>query len=123
MNMHKCRICGNFDNNFSFEDEEKMFGTREKLLYFECSACHCIQICEIPYELSEFYPEGYFSLNLPSPNIFKKYIKRKCFQHSAGNHNLLGKFISSKKGNASFNVWLKHLRINFNSSILDAGSG
>ena len=123
MIMYKCRICGNSGNNSSFEAEEKMFGTREKFLYFECSECSCIQIEEIPSDLSRFYPAGYFSLNLPNSSILKNYIKRKWYQYSAGNKNLIGKFISSKKGEASFNVWLRHLNINFNSSILDVGSG
>ncbi len=121
--MHKCRICGNSDNNSTFEAEEKMFGTMAKFLYFECSTCHCIQISEFPDDLSKFYPGGYFSLNLPDSNIFKKYFKRKWFRHSAGHKNLIGKFISSKRGTALFNVWLKYTNVNFNSSILDVGSG
>jgi SAM-dependent methyltransferase len=121
--MFICKICGYSDNNTSFEAEEKMFGTKEKFQYFECADCHCIQICEIPDDLSRFYPDGYFSLNLPESNIFKRYIKRKWFQHSAGNKNLIGRFISSKKGNASFNEWMKHTNKGFHSSILDVGSG
>ncbi|MBI5324208.1 MAG: hypothetical protein HZB41_02830 [Ignavibacteriae bacterium] len=123
MEIYKCRICGNTENNSTFDAEEKMFGTKEKFLYFECSGCRCIQIAEIPGNLSLFYPEGYFSLNLPKQNIIKNLIKQKWFQHSAGKKNLVGRVVNLKKGNAPFMNWLKNTNVNFDSSILDVGSG
>jgi len=38
-----------------------MFGTREAFPYFECGACGCVQISDIPPDLSRFYPEAYYS--------------------------------------------------------------
>ncbi|TAL70074.1 MAG: class I SAM-dependent methyltransferase [Bacteroidetes bacterium] len=123
MDLNKCRICGNSENNHTFEAEEKMFGTREKFLYFECFKCKCIQIAEIPDDLSKFYPKDYFSLNLPKTNFVKRFIKKKWYQHSAGKENVIGKIINKRKGFAPFYEWLKYTNVNFNSSILDVGSG
>jgi len=38
-----------------------MFGTREKFEYFQCNTCDCLQITDIPKNLSEYYPPKYYA--------------------------------------------------------------
>jgi 2-polyprenyl-3-methyl-5-hydroxy-6-metoxy-1,4-benzoquinol methylase len=38
-----------------------MFGTREEFTYFLCKNCGCLQIAEVPSELSKYYPASYYS--------------------------------------------------------------
>lgn len=67
-NLHTCRICGVQDNHPIYDVREMMFGTREIFHYFQCTACGCLQIDEIPENLGRFYPPDYYSFSLkPNP--------------------------------------------------------
>lgn len=83
MNSYQCKICGNSSNNQSFIVREMMFGTREKFTYFKCSSCGCLQIAEIPEDITKFYPkDSYYSYQYPeSKNTFRQKLKKrvKCF--------------------------------------------
>lgn len=57
-----CRICHSTKNKNTFSVNDKMFGGVEKFEYFECSTCGTLQISEFPADMSEFYPENYYSL-------------------------------------------------------------
>lgn len=59
--MMKCRICGNNKNNKIYQVKEMMFGFRDKFDYFQCATCNCLQISEIPCEISKYYPDNYYS--------------------------------------------------------------
>ncbi|NEO12992.1 MULTISPECIES: class I SAM-dependent methyltransferase [unclassified Moorena] len=69
--MYKCQVCGNTENNKPFFAKEMMFGFRDKFEYFECPNCGCVQIVEIPANLSKYYPEEYYAYGdqekLPDP--------------------------------------------------------
>ncbi len=56
-----CRICSAVGNHPTFVAREMMFGTRETFPYFQCVACSCLQIVNIPSDLSKYYPAGYYS--------------------------------------------------------------
>lgn len=51
----KCRICNNSNNNAVYEAKEMLFGTRDKFAYFQCSKCECLQIFDIPANISKYY--------------------------------------------------------------------
>jgi len=58
--MNGCRICGAplvFWNTAC----EMHFGTRESFDYLVCTDCGCLQIAEIPSDLSRFYPDDYYT--------------------------------------------------------------
>lgn len=59
-----CRICGTHAHHPVYDVREMMFGSREVFRYFQCKACGCLQIEEIPKNLERFYPPGYYSFNL-----------------------------------------------------------
>lgn len=56
-----CRICGNSEGMIAYRPREMMFGTRQRFDYFQCGACGCLQIADIPEDLGRYYPADYFS--------------------------------------------------------------
>lgn len=58
-----CRICGTKGPHQIYRVREMMFGTREEFSYYLCDHCGCLQISEIPSDLSIYYPKNYYSLN------------------------------------------------------------
>ena len=60
-----CRICGNASDNRAHVAREMMFGTRERFDYVECARCGCLQIRDVPADLSPYYPADYYSLAAP----------------------------------------------------------
>ncbi|MGA2165651.1 MAG: class I SAM-dependent methyltransferase [Solirubrobacteraceae bacterium] len=45
-----------------FTAREMMFGLRERFDYLECAECGCLQLLDVPSDLSRFYPDDYYSL-------------------------------------------------------------
>ncbi len=82
--MHKqyiCRICQAQAAHTPYIVKEMMFGTRETFEYFLCNECGCLQIADIPADLSKFYPSTYYSFNteanIPSVEpVLKKFLER-----------------------------------------------
>lgn len=62
--LNTCRICGVQGKHPVYDVREMMFGTREAFYYFQCTACGCLQIKEIPEDLGRFYPPDYYSFSL-----------------------------------------------------------
>ena len=56
-----------------------MFDTRKQFAYWECCSCGCMQIAQIPENLGEFYPAGYYSfsehLTPWHMNLYRLYFK------------------------------------------------
>ena len=38
-----------------------MFGIGEEFTYDKCSCCSSLQLRDVPFNLSKYYPEGYYS--------------------------------------------------------------
>ena len=57
----ECRICSNANENQLYLAKEMMFGFLDEFTYFECSKCGCLQICEVPINISKYYPPEYYS--------------------------------------------------------------
>jgi SAM-dependent methyltransferase len=67
----ECRVCGNLDGNKEHIATEMMYGMQDKFSYTECAKCGCLQISQIPSNLSSYYPNNYYSYQ------FKLNIKEK----------------------------------------------
>jgi len=130
MSACQCKICSNSLSNETFVIREMMFGTRENFTYFRCSSCGCLQITEIPEELSRYYPQdGYYSFNdILQTNwlweSLKSLIKYYLFKASSSR---CGMFLLQKLPYVRVLkklVWLKGLwQLKKNSSVLDVGCG
>ena len=65
--MHTCRICGWTGKADTINVKEMHFNMQEEFEYFECRNCHCLQISEIPDNMSIYYKNTYYSYKKPSP--------------------------------------------------------
>lgn len=63
--MYTCRICGWTGDTSALTVKEMQNGTKEEFKYFECENCHCMQIAEIPENLSDYYGNSYYSYKKP----------------------------------------------------------
>lgn len=72
--MPTCKLCGSTNTDAPIMLREMMFGTREEFEYFRCQDCDTLQISDIPDDLSQYYPDGYYSFN-PKPPKIKDRIK------------------------------------------------
>ena len=46
--------------NPTYVVREMMYGFKDEFDYFECGNCGCLQIEQIPDDLSKYYPENYW---------------------------------------------------------------
>lgn len=120
----KCRICNNTNNNILHEAREMMFGFKDKFNYVECFNCKCIQILEIPDNISKFYPDEYYSF-LPTEiknkknrfNLYLNAFKIKLYLN-------FFPFLQPKTLPYWLNPqWLRPYKLSTKSKILDVGCG
>jgi SAM-dependent methyltransferase len=74
-----CRICHTHSND-KIVLKEKMFGINETYMYFICPNCYCIQIKDIPVDLSKYYPKNYYSFTEVEKPKLKKEIKNLIYK-------------------------------------------
>jgi len=95
----KCRICGNNEDNQEYRVREMMYGYRDIFLYYQCSKCGCLQIAEIPANMSKYYPDGYYSyeqiqkLNRAVLNRVVKYLARLRDRYALFKRGIAGKIL------------------------------
>lgn len=67
-----CKICSNLNDPVEWhEAREMMFGLHDSFLYFQCHQCDCLQIAQLPDDLSKYYPSDYYSFSSYSGKRFK----------------------------------------------------
>ncbi len=90
----QCRICENEKGNRLFKFKEMHIGLREEFTYFQCVNCRCIQIEEIPENMSKYYPSDYYSFNLSpkSENVVKRAVRRQGDYYALFNRGFIGGF-------------------------------
>jgi hypothetical protein len=67
-----CRICGNDKDNTDYYPKDYEFGGEHTFHYFQCSKCKCLQIAEIPADMSIYYNSAYYSFEPPKQGITNK---------------------------------------------------
>jgi SAM-dependent methyltransferase len=105
--------------------KEMMFGSGDKFEYFKCSNCGCLQLSEIPQNISKYYPENYYSFGTVSKQegiiyILKKLIRYKIIKGRLESENLIS-FIFSRFLHRYY--WLFKELCTYDSNILDIGCG
>lgn len=136
MKMAGCGICDNSLKNKTYIAKEMMFGYRDEFEYFECSNCGCVQILEIPSNLSKYYPDNYYSFqgssqNFDDRNFIKKFAAKQRAKHNLGYGGWLGKSLAKRQNSFSvsgdsslhFFDWLKEAKVRLDYKILDIGCG
>lgn len=120
-----CRACG-FTGSFkTFSAREMLSGWRHTFQYGECPRCASLQICEIPSNLSEYYPADYYSLQPPPVRAKTPTPVRLAFARGLLNpQSVLSDFVAkAMSGKSPFFYWSRLARCDLNSRILDVGCG
>jgi len=136
--IHTCKICDNGIGNRTFIVREMQLGLRDEFEYFECSKCGCLQIGEVPVDLSKYYPNDYYSYLEDRPSIehpttgirsFRVKLTVKILsRHYFSRRTFLGRWIAKRSSLAGdYPYWVRQqkldLRLHSNSTILDVGCG
>jgi SAM-dependent methyltransferase len=103
-----------------------LFGYRDEFEYFECKKCGCLQIKDIPDNLSKYYPEDYYSYQKPDyckDNFLKSFLKHQRARYWLYGKNIVGILLSIGRSVPHYFDWLKKVKVNFDSEILDVGCG
>lgn len=67
-----CRICGNDKDNKDYYVKDYKFVRWNTFHYFQCAECECLQIAEIPGDMSVYYGSGYYSFEAPKKGLTNK---------------------------------------------------
>lgn len=128
-----CRICGADGNHPTFAAREMMFGTQEEFEYFQCKSCDCLQILDIPADMSRFYPQNYYSFDAShaeySSNLIQDFfVSQRCkaalFGKDKWLNRLLRPFVAFPSELYEFGALLKQCNLrDFYEPILDVGCG
>lgn len=127
MNNLNCKIC-NTSLTKTFIVREMMLGLRNEFKYMECSNCGCLQLVDIPNDLSFYYPKNYYSLD-DSPEIhfrgkLKKILKSIRDNYLITGKGFLGLFIQLVYPNKSIELSnFRKVGFRLTDKILDVGSG
>ena len=119
----KCRICGNDNENQTFEVREMMFGYKDVFLYFQCSRCKCLQIEDFPPDMSKYYPDNYYSYQtIFYRNKLKKLLTGLRDKYALFGKGFIGKLLHAKYPNLALHC-LSLLPVRKDTRILDVGCG
>jgi SAM-dependent methyltransferase len=123
---YQCKICNNTQGHQLVIACEMMFGFRDEFFYFKCPVCGCLQIAEIPKDLSKYYPNDYYSYkqNITDDGGFKMAVKNFLVNAYIGGFTILRYGPHLKHFGISRLLFLRILK-NFNkkANILDVGCG
>jgi SAM-dependent methyltransferase len=67
--MSDCVACGSNEVSERLRVREFMFGTGESFPYDVCASCGSVRLAEVPTDLSPYYPEDYYSVDLDPERI------------------------------------------------------
>lgn len=113
---HSCTFCGQHENFKIHQVGEMMFGTGESFHYAECTHCGSLSICDVPKNLSPYYPKDYYSfLPLVRSSFGKNLLKNLRY----GLYRLTGK----KTLRPVFGEWIANTHISKSSKVADIGCG
>ncbi len=121
-----CSICKKSDYFPVYEVKERMLGTLAPFDYSSCSFCGTLELMTPPKDISEYYPDNYYSYKKIEPKDFDKhtmanFARRLLITHRLGSFSLIGSVVSSLYPN--YMSWIIKDYFNLNNSILDIGCG
>ncbi len=121
----ECRICGNSENNTEYSAKEMMFGFRDEFQYFQCDYCECLQIENIPEDMSRYYPKQYYSFGAYNGKKFKGLkgaIRRLKYAPLINHDSPFHKIARYITGKTDYDLF-RGLNVQKNTRILDVGCG
>ncbi len=123
---HVCRVCRTPFSGDTFIAREMRLGTRDQFEYWECGQCGCVQILEVPENLDEYYPRGYFSFkphHVLGRNLLGRALDRRRVRQALGADDWLGKMINRLLKPLDYVDWCRFAQIGIDARVLDVGCG
>lgn len=126
METNLCKVCGNSESLRYITVKERMLGIFDEFIYFQCPECNCLQIKNIPDDITQYYPQNYYSYKsleklINSP--IRKWADTHRVKHQVYNKSLPGFFLSHLLKPLEYINWLKNTNVKPHSKILDVGCG
>jgi hypothetical protein len=126
--MAICEICKNEHGNKSFVAREMMFGFRENLNTSNAVISGCLALKEMPDNMSNYYPQHYYSLMERSnadvkKNFLETFLRHQRMKYYLYGKNILGAFISKTYGTPYYFHLIEKAKLKLDSAILDVGCG
>jgi SAM-dependent methyltransferase len=116
-----CAICGNRHDNRTHVAREMMLGLREEFRYLECGNCRCVQLIDVPADMSKYYPENYYSF-APARGP-EAVIEGRWAAYAFGKWSLTGWLVHLWLGPHVTMTAIRRARIPFDARVLDVGCG
>lgn len=126
MSNDTCRICGNTENLNYTTVNERMLGTLDEFIYFQCPQCNCLQIKQTPDNLENYYPDNYYSYSSLERLIkapFRQWVDTHRVNHLVYGNSVTGMFLDYFFKPLEYIEWLKNTNVKHDSKILDVGCG
>lgn len=125
MDVLSCRICGQTAAHDRFTFREKMFGTGETFLYFQCATCRCLQIGDVPADLGPYYPPHYYSFHLNPVKLrgWKAWRHGQRDRWMLTGRGWLGRLMCKRRTPAADIASLRRTGVRVDWKILDVGCG
>lgn len=123
--QYPCKICSNTQNNTFYTAREMMYGLRDEFTYFQCSQCKCLQIADIPSDMSKYYLDNYYSYQVYKDKKFEGLwgkIKKLQYRSSIFPKGIIRRAISFILPVKDYKI-LDGLGVTPYTRILDVGSG
>jgi SAM-dependent methyltransferase len=105
-----------------YQVKEMMYGLREEFTYFECLTCGCLQLTDIPLDMSRYYPLDYYSFKTKGKASLYTVLIRSRNNYVLFHKGLFGKLINYRYSNPAISA-LSRINLSKNSRILDVGCG
>lgn len=116
-----CRLCHGLIGTPSQQAQEHMLGSLLLFDYLHCEHCGCLQIAQIPEDLSPFYPPEYYSFQGYSKHPLKRHFRGLRDRWLLQKHPL-GPWLNQLRPNEAL-LSLQVLNLDRSQKILDVGCG
>jgi SAM-dependent methyltransferase len=118
----ECRICHHVGGGEVFAVREMMFGLREEFVYFQCPSCRCLQIRDMPADMSPYYPDNYYSLHAKLVQPGGRLRRAARFVESRFRRRVTNRLFGRSRRTRIFD-WMRRTGTEYGSAILEVGCG
>jgi SAM-dependent methyltransferase len=126
LKLYTCQICDHTDSHPIHIAREMMHGCREEFTYFQCLHCGCLQIGEIPKDMSPYYPSNYYSLaaiQCQPQGYWNRAANQLRTRHALAPKPGLGSLMRRVFGPPLVPPYILQAKLDLHSPILDVGCG
>lgn len=123
---HTCIACDRRQPATPFVATERLLDSREEFAYWECSACGCVQIEQVPEDLARHYPERYFAYRPQhrlAANRLRRLLDPLRLKAARGRGSSVGALANRLLKPLNYADWCRIADLDGNARVLDVGCG